>query len=89
MIVTGTDFRANPSRYIGIAHSGEDVILTSRAGSVRLIPVESVEGLPEPKKNKVYVENGKVNMDFVTDTMSIEEAKELTLKAIQLEYALP
>ena len=40
MIVTGRDFRANPSRYISIAHSGEDVILKSRAGSVRLTPVE-------------------------------------------------
>ncbi|MBP5338226.1 MAG: prevent-host-death family protein [Prevotella sp.] len=41
MIVTGRDFRANQSRYIGIAHSGEDVILKSRAGSVRLIPVDT------------------------------------------------
>lgn len=39
MIVTSRDFRANQSRYINIAHSGEDVILKSRAGSVRLIPV--------------------------------------------------
>lgn len=43
MIVTGTDFRANPSKYIGIAHSGGDVILKSRAGSVRLIPVDNSE----------------------------------------------
>ena len=41
MIVTGRDFRANQSRYIGYAHSGEDVILKSRAGSVRLIPVDT------------------------------------------------
>jgi len=43
MIVTGKDFRANPSRYIGIAHSGGNVILKSRAGSVRLIPVDNSE----------------------------------------------
>ena len=41
MIVTGRDFRANKSKYIGMARSGEDVILRSRAGSVRLIPVET------------------------------------------------
>lgn len=39
MIVKGRDFRANQSRYISIAHSGEDVILKSRAGYVKLIPV--------------------------------------------------
>lgn len=43
MIVTGRDFRANQSRYIGMAHDGEDVILKSRAGSVRLIPIDTAE----------------------------------------------
>ncbi len=43
----------------------------------------------EQQKNRVYVDNGKVMMNTVTDTMSIEEAKELTLKAIDLEYSLP
>lgn len=43
MIVTSREFRANQSRYIGFAHNGEDVILKSRAGSVRLIPVDTSE----------------------------------------------
>ncbi len=43
MIVTSSDFSANQSKYIGIAHSGEDVILKSRAGSVRLIPVDTLD----------------------------------------------
>ena len=43
MIVTGRDFRTNQSRYIGFAHNGEDVILKSRVGSVRLIPVDNSE----------------------------------------------
>jgi len=54
MIVTGRDFRANRSRYISIAHSGEDVIVKSRAGSVRLIPVDTTEKV-ELGKNKVYI----------------------------------
>lgn len=87
MIVTARDFRANQSKYIGIAHSGQDVILKSRAGSVRLMPVDATE--EKEQKNTVYIENGEVKMDFVTDTMSIEEAKKLTLKAIELEYMLP
>lgn len=86
MIVSAKDFRANQSRYIGMAHSGEDVILTSRAGSVRLIPVAPQK---EAKQNRVYIENGEVKVDIVTDTMSIEEAKALTLKAVELEYSLP
>ena len=88
VVVTSRDFRANQSRYIGIAHRGEDVILKSRAGSVRLIPVDTSD-VSEQKENKLYVENGEVKVEFVTDTMSIEEAKELTLKAVELEYMLP
>lgn len=43
VVVTSKDFRANQSKYIGYAHSGEDVILKSRVGSVRLIPVDASE----------------------------------------------
>ncbi len=88
MIVTSRDFRANQSRYISIAHSGEDVILKSRAGYVNLIPVDTIEE-EEDGGNNVYIKNGEVKVDVVTDTMSIEEAKELTLKAVELEYMLP
>lgn len=41
------------------------------------------------KRNRVYIEDGEVKWDIVTDTMSIEEAKELTLKVVELEYSLP
>ena len=88
MIVTGRDFRANQSRYISIAHSGEDVILKSRAGSVRLIPVDTKEAT-EKELNRVYIEDGEVKMELQSDTMSIDEAKRLTMKMIDLEYALP
>ena len=88
MIVTSRDFRANQSRYISIAHSGEDVILKSRAGYVKLIPVDTIEE-EEDGGNNVYIKNGEVKVDVVTDTMSIEEAKELTLKAVEREYMLP
>ena len=39
--------------------------------------------------NKVYIENGEVKVDIVTETMSIEEARDLTLKTVELEYSLP
>lgn len=40
-------------------------------------------------KNRVYLENGEVKFNIVTDYLSIEEAKEFTKKAIDLEYSLP
>jgi len=37
-IVSASSFRANQSKYIGMAHSGEEVILKSRVGRVKLVP---------------------------------------------------
>lgn len=88
MIVTGSDFRANQSRYIGLAHSGEDVILKSRAGCVRLIPVDTLD-MSDQEVNKVYVKDGEVKVDIVTDTMELEELRALLHKAVDLEYSLP
>lgn len=88
MIVTGRDFRANQSKYIGMAHSGEDVILKSRAGSVRLIPVDTLD-MSVQGENKVYVKDGEVKVDIVTDTMELEELRALLHKAVDLEYSLP
>lgn len=38
-IITGSEFRANQSKYIGMAHNGERVILSSRLGYAELKPV--------------------------------------------------
>ena len=37
-VVTARDFRANQSKYIGMAFDGEEVYLTSRIGRVKLSP---------------------------------------------------
>lgn len=42
-IVTGQEFRANQSKYFGAARSGEDVIIKSRAGSFRIVPIKDSE----------------------------------------------
>lgn len=39
--------------------------------------------------NKVYVEEGEVRWSLMSDALSIEEAKSLTLQAVELEYSLP
>ena len=38
MFITGRDFRANQTKFIGKAMQGEEVILTTRAGRVKLMP---------------------------------------------------
>ena len=88
MVVTSSAFRENQSRYIGYAHNGEDVILKSRAGSVRLIPVETPD-MTDQGVNRAYVKNGEVKVDIVTDTMELEELRALLHKAVDLEYSLP
>ncbi|MCH5302838.1 MAG: prevent-host-death family protein [Prevotella sp.] len=39
VVVTGRDFRANTAKYVGVAYQGEDVVVKSRAGSFRIVPV--------------------------------------------------
>ena len=97
MIVTGRDFRANQSRYIAIAHSGEDVILRSRAGSVRLIPVDTSESealsfdirdsqLIEHAHNMTAADIERIRKK---DDMTIEESQLLLLRMIEEEYQRP
>lgn len=38
-IITGSQFRANQSKYIGMAHKGERVILSSKSGYAELKPI--------------------------------------------------
>ena len=42
-IVSTRDFRANQTKFLGMASRGEHVVLKSRLGSYRLIPVEEEE----------------------------------------------
>ena len=53
-VITGRQFRANQSKYIRMAHSGEKVILTSRAGSAELTPISD-----EDRKFHEYVNSEK------------------------------
>ena len=70
-IVTTRDFRANQTKFLDMALRGEHVVLKSRRGSVRLMPVEDEAEEDEPKRNvtaeicqamkdwKEYLETGK------------------------------
>lgn len=39
IIVTGRDFRANTAKYVDVAFRGEDVVVKSRAGCFRILPI--------------------------------------------------
>ena len=39
IVLTGREFRANQSKYLGVARSGGDVVVKSRAGSFRIVPI--------------------------------------------------
>ena len=70
-IVSTTDFRANQTKYLGMVDRGEHVILKSRRGRYRLLPVEDEEEEEEPKRDvtaevcqalkdwKEYLDTGK------------------------------
>lgn len=70
-IVSTRDFRANQTKFVDMALRGEHVVLKSRRGCVRLMPVEDEEKAEEPKRDvtaeicqamkdwKEYLETGK------------------------------
>lgn len=39
VVVTGRDFRANTAKYVDVAFRGEDVVVKSRIGSFRVVPI--------------------------------------------------
>ena len=49
-VVSIRDFRANQSKYLGLAAGGESLILTSRAGSFKIVPVTEDDSLVSKKE---------------------------------------
>ncbi len=39
IVVTGRDFRANTAKYLNVAYGGEDVVVKSKIGSWRVVPI--------------------------------------------------
>ena len=93
-IVSTTDFRANQTKYLGMVDRGEHVILKSRRGSYRLLPVEEED--EEPKRDvtaeicqamkdwKEYLETGKSDKfrpldEFLDELRNSESSRVWTL----------
>ncbi|MGP1435410.1 MAG: prevent-host-death family protein [Phocaeicola sp.] len=50
IILTGKEFRAHQAKYFGVAKTGEDVIIKSRSGSFRIVPISEQDAIiPEQK----------------------------------------
>jgi len=49
-VISIRDFRANQSKYLDLAAGGESVILTSRAGSFKIVPVTEDDSLVSKKE---------------------------------------
>lgn len=39
VVLTGREFRANQSKYFSVAQKGEDVVIKSRSGCFRIVPI--------------------------------------------------
>lgn len=84
-IVSTREFRANQTKYFGMVDRGEHVILKSRRGSYRLMPVEIED---EPKRDitaeicqgmkdwKEYLETGRSDK-FQPASELIDELRDL------------
>ena len=46
-VVSARDFRANQGKYFSMVNSGEHVILKSREGNFRLVPVTSSDSISD------------------------------------------
>lgn len=94
MIVTARDFRANQSKYISIAHNGEDVIIKSRVGSVRLTPVDTCGAWTATFSNqeRQLIKNAhdmaEADIERIRqkDYITIEESQTLLLRMMEEEY---
>ena len=51
VVVSARDFRTNQTKYLNLAKSGEHVVLKSRAGNFRLVPVTTSDSVSEDTQN--------------------------------------
>lgn len=77
-VITGRQFRANQSKYIRMAHSGERVILSSRAGYAELTPVSE-----EDRRFDEYVNSDEFRNIAAKVVQEYEEGKGITLRCAE------
>lgn len=71
-IVTTREFRSNQSRFLNEAKMGKDIILTSRLGSFRIVPVSEQDSIVNKEirssleEVKAHIQ-GKMNLPLAKD----------------------
>lgn len=58
-VVSVRDFRSNQGKYLGLAANGEDIVLTSRAGSFRIVPVSEDDTLVSKREFLARVDEAR------------------------------
>ena len=61
-VVSIRDFRANQSKYLGLTAGGESVILTSRTGSFKIVPVTEDDSLVSKKEFFARIDEARKNI---------------------------
>lgn len=67
IVLTGREFRANQAKYVGIAQSGEDVVVKSRAGSFRVVPITN---------DDIVVSKDNLSESLYRALLEVKKAKE-------------
>ena len=55
-VVTAREFRANQGKFLTAARNGQSVLLTSRYGNFKIVPVSSEDHIVERDMREAYAE---------------------------------
>lgn len=61
-VISIRDFRSNQSKYLNLASNGESVILTSRTGSFRIVPVTADDSVMTKAEFEAKIEAARTEI---------------------------
>lgn len=61
-VISIRDFRSNQSKYLNLASNGESVILTSRTGSFRIVPVTADDSVMTKAEFEAKIEAARAEI---------------------------
>lgn len=73
-VVTAREFRANQGRFLTAARNGQSVLLTSRYGNFKIVPVSSDDHIVERDMREAYSEvkahlEGRIDLPRAEDVV--------------------
>jgi antitoxin (DNA-binding transcriptional repressor) of toxin-antitoxin stability system len=78
IILTGKEFRSNQAKYFSVAKTGEDVIIKSRAGSFRIVPVSEQDAVvPEQRIISALTASLKEVKEAIQEKRHLTNVKDL------------